>query len=42
MYGCDLSIPIIFSVNLDIVQVYNDKNIKLLRKDLVEVSLEAC
>ena len=29
-------------VNEDVVQIYNDKDVKLLSKDLVDISLEAC
>ena len=35
-------ISIIFGVNQDVIQVHNDEDVKLLRKDLVDVPLEAC
>ena len=37
-----MSISIIFSVNQDVIQVHNDKNVKLFCKDLVDLFLEAC
>ena len=37
-----MTISIIFSINQDVIQVYNNKDIKLLRKELVDISLEAC
>ena len=42
LYGYDVTIPIIFSVNQNVVQIHNNKNVKLLRKSLVDVFLEAC
>ena len=41
-YGCDITISIIFIGNKDVIQIHNDKDFKLLRKDLVNISLEAC
>ena len=41
-YGCDVTIPIIISVNEDVIQIYDDKDVELLSKDLVDVFLEAC
>ena len=41
-YGYDMTIPIIFGVNQDVIQVQNNKDVKLLCKDLADVSLEAC
>ena len=41
LYSCNVTIFIIFSVNQDVIEVYHDKDVKLLRKDLVDVSLEA-
>ena len=42
LYGWDVSISIIISVDQNVIQIYNDKDVKLLGKDLVDVSLEAC
>ena len=41
-YGCNMTISIIINVDEDVIQIYNDKYIKLLSNDLVNVSLEAC
>ena len=37
-----MTIFIIFSINQDVIQVHNNKDIKILHKDFVDVSLEAC
>ena len=37
-----MSIPIIISINEDVIQIYDDKDIKLLSKNLVNISLKAC
>ena len=42
LYGCDVSISVIISVDQDVIQIHNDEDVKLLRKDLVDVPLEAC
>ena len=42
LYGYNISIFIIINVDEDIIQIYNDKDIKLPSKDFVDVSLEVC
>ena len=42
LYGYDVTISIIISIDQDIIQVNNNKDVKLLRKDLVDISLKAC
>lgn len=37
-----MTISIIISVDEDIVRIYNDENVELFGKDLVNISLEAC
>ena len=37
-----MTISVIISVDQDVIQVHNDKNVKLLHKDFVDLSLEAC
>ena len=34
--------PIIISMDEDIIQIHNNKNVKLLNKNLVDISLKAC
>ena len=41
-YGCDVTISVIISVDEDVVQIHDDEDVKLLSKDFVDVSLEAC
>ena len=41
LYGRDVSISVIISVNENVVQIHDDKDVKLFSKDLVDVSLEA-
>ena len=40
--GCNVTISIIISVDQDVIQIYNNENVKLLCKDFVDISLEAC
>ena len=40
-YGQDVSISVIINVDEDVIQIYDDKDIKFFSKDLVDVSLEA-
>ena len=40
-YDRDVSIFVIISVDEDVVQIYNDEDVKLFSKDLVNVFLEA-
>ena len=42
LYGWDMSISVIINVNQDIIQVHNDEDVKLFRKDLVDIPLKAC
>ena len=42
LYGWDVPISVIISVDQNVIQIHNDENVKLLGKDLVDVSLEAC
>ena len=35
-----MTIFIIFSINKDVIQVYNIKNVKFLSKDLVDITSE--
>ena len=35
-----MTISVIISIGQDVIQVYNDKNVKLLCKDLVDISLK--
>ena len=42
LYGSNVSISIIISLDEDVIQIYNDKDIKLLSKDLVDIFLKAC
>lgn len=37
-----MGISLIISIDKDIVQIKNNKNIKFPRKDLINVSLKAC
>ena len=37
-----MTIPVIISVNEDVIQIHDDEDVELLSKDLVDVSLEAC
>ena len=40
-YACDMTILGIISVNQNVVQIHNDKNVELLSKNLIDKSLEA-
>ena len=42
LYGCNVTISVIISVDQNVIQIYNDEDVKFLNKDLVDVSLEAC
>ena len=35
-------ISVIISVDQDVIQIHNDEDVELLRKDLVDVPLKAC
>ena len=41
LYSCNVTISIILSVDQNVIQVHNDKDLKLLCKYFVAVSLEA-
>ena len=41
LYGCNVTIFVIISIDKDVVQMYNDKNIQLLSKKIVDKFLEA-
>ena len=42
LYGYNVDISVIISIDEDDVQIHDDKDIKLLGKDLIDVSLEVC
>ena len=42
MYCLDVAFSFIFGVNEDIIQIYNDKNIKFFHKDFINIALEYC
>ena len=37
-----MAISVLINVNENVVQIYDEKNIKSLRKDLVNIFLEVC
>ena len=39
--GFDVSLPWIFDIDKNIIQIYNDKDIELFRQDLIDIALEA-
>ena len=39
-YGCDVSISVIINMDENVIQIHNDKDVKLLSKDLVDIFLE--
>ena len=39
--GFDVSLPWIFGIDKNIIQIYNDKDIELLSKNLIDIVLEA-
>ena len=41
LYGQDMFISVIISIDKDIVQIYNDEDVKFFSKDLIDISLEA-
>ena len=41
-YGYNVTISIIISVDKNVVQIYNDEDVKLFSKDFVDQFLEAC
>ena len=40
LYGIYVWLAGIFGINSDVIQIYHNKNIKLLSKDLVDVALK--
>ena len=41
-YCLDMPFTLIFSVDENIIQIYNDEDIVVFRKDLIDVALEYC
>ena len=41
LHGFYITLAFIFSVNKDVIQVNDDKNIELLGRDLINIALEA-
>ena len=37
-----MAFALIFGVDKDIIQIHNDENIELFRKDLIDIVLECC
>ena len=37
-----MTLALIFDIDEDIIQINNNKNIKLLGQDLIDITLEAC
>ena len=42
MYCLDVAFSLVFGINEDIIQIHNDEDIKLFRKNLIDVALECC
>ena len=42
MYCLDVAFAFILGVDENIIQIHNDEDIKLFRKDLIDVGLEYC
>ena len=42
MHCLDVAFALIFGIDEDIIQIYNDKDIELFRKDIIDISLECC
>ena len=40
MYGLDIAFSLIFNVDEDIIQIYNDKNFKNFCKNFIDIALE--
>ena len=41
LHGFHVTLSLIFSIDKDVIQIYNDKNIKLFCQDLIDITLEA-
>ena len=41
-YCLDVAFALIFGIDKNIIQIYNDEDIKLFREDLIDVALECC
>ena len=41
LYSYDVTISVIINGDEDVVQIYDDKDVKLLSKNLIDVSLKA-
>ena len=42
MYGLNITFFLILNINKDIIPIYNNKDIKLFRKDFINIALEIC
>ena len=42
IYGLDMTFFFVFDIDENVIQIYNDKNIKLFCKDLNNIALEGC
>ena len=42
MYGLDMAFSIVFDLDEDIIQIYNDKDIKLFCRNFFDIVLEDC
>ena len=41
-YCLDMAFALIFGVDEDIIQIHNDKDIKLFRENLIDIALKCC
>ena len=42
MHCLDVAFALIFGVDEDIIQIYNDKDIELFRENFIDIALEYC
>ena len=42
MYYLNVAFSLVFGIDEDIIQIYNDKDIEFFYKDLMDVALECC
>ena len=42
MYSLDIAFSFIFGVDENLIQIHNDKNVKLFHKILDDIALEIC
>ena len=40
-YGCNMTISITINIHENVIQIHNNKDVKFLSKNLVNISLEA-